>query len=302
MSQIPLIVGLGETLWDLFPDGARLGGAPLNFSCSIAELARSDARVYIVSAVGDDELGHQAVASLRRHGVDTTQMQSADRPTGQVLVELDSAGVASYRFAENAAWDHLSWNGSLHQLAAECDAVCFGTLGQRSDHSRSTIQRFVSETSDQALRILDVNLRAPFFNDQVIRQSLVLANVLKLNDEELPLLATLCGVAGSEVAIMRQLADQFQLRCVALTRGAGGAVLVCDDAVSDRPGVEVKVADTVGAGDAFTAAMSLGLLAGRSMDQINDRAIATASYVCSQPGATMRFPENLRHGGSNSTD
>ena len=254
---------------------------------------QSHARVFIVSSVGNDELGRRAIDSLGKHGVNTSCMQTDDRQTGQVLVELDSAGVASYRFAGNTAWDHLCWNSALQQLASDCDAICFGTLGQRSECSRTTIQKFVNATSDETLRILDVNLRAPFFTDEVIRESLALANVVKLNDEELPLLAALCGFRGNDVEIMRQLAEQFQLRCVALTRGAAGAILVLDSAVSDLPGSEVEVVDTVGAGDAFTAAMTLGLLAGRNIDQVNQRAIATASYVCSQPGATMSFPESL---------
>lgn len=294
MNKVPLIVGLGETLWDVFPDGPRLGGAPLNFSCSAAELAKSDAQVFMVSSVGTDELGERAVNALVGHGVDTACLQTDDRQTGQVLVTLDSAGVASYRFADNCAWDHLLWDDRLQKLAASCDAVCFGTLGQRSDVSKSTIQRFVAETSETALRIFDVNLRAPFYNDEVISQSLGLANVLKLNDDELPMLAGLYDITGSCIEILQQLAQRFQLRCIALTRGAKGAVLMCGSAVSDVPGVEVKVVDTVGAGDAFTAAMTLGLLKAQDVEQINSNAIAVASYVCSQPGATMGFPGNLR--------
>lgn len=287
------IVGLGEILWDVFPDGPRFGGAPSNFSCSAAELAQDSAQVFMVSAVGNDQLGRQAIESLGARGVNTTCVQIDERETGQVLVELDSAGVASYRFAENTAWDHLSWNESLSQLAPSCDVVCFGTLGQRGECSRSTIQRFVRATSDETLRILDVNLRAPFYDDTVIRDSLNLANVLKLNDDELPVLARLFGVAGSDIEIMRQLAQQYQLRYVALTRGAKGAVLLSEHEVSDRPGLHVGVADTVGAGDAFTAAMTLGLLAERSIDDVNKSAIGTAAYVCSQPGATMKFPAQL---------
>ena len=175
------------------------------------------------------------------------------------------------------------------------DTVVISGAEKRSDCSRATIHKFVSETAEDTLRILDVNLRPPFFNDEVIRQSLALANVLKLNDEELPLLARLCGVQGNDVEIMRELAGQYQFRCVALTRGAKGAILVYGDEVSDLPGIEVAVADTVGAGDAFTAAMALGLLAGRNIDQVNRSAIATAAYVCSEPGATMKFPANLSH-------
>jgi len=293
MNNVPVVVGLGETLWDVFPDGPRLGGAPLNFACSTAELAKSDAKVFIVSAVGIDELGQRAVDALAEHGVDTTCMQTDERQTGQVLVNLDSAGVASYRFAENCAWDHLLWQSNLQELAKNCNAVCFGTLGQRSEISGSTIQKFVHETPENALRIFDVNLRSPFYSNEVIMQSLALANVLKLNDDELPMLARLCGIEGSPIDIMRELARKFQLRCIALTRGADGAILMRGDEVSDLHGIEVTVVDTVGAGDAFTAAMTHGLLKGRNIDQINRNAIAVASYVCSKPGATMSFPASL---------
>ena len=291
---MPIIVGLGETLWDVFPDGPRLGGAPLNFSCSAAELAGGTAKVFMVSAVGNDTLGQPAVDALKMHGVDVSTVQRNDRATGQVFVELDHAGVASYRFAKDGAWDHLEWNSALQQLASECDAVCFGSLGQRSSVSRRTIQKFVAATPVKTMRILDVNLRAPFFSDEVILESLALANTLKLNDDELPYLAKLCNIRGTETELMHQLADRFQLRCVALTRGANGAVLMCGEAVSDLPGAEVKVADTVGAGDAFTAAMTLGLLAGKTVDAVNQHAIKVAAYVCSMSGATMSFPEHLQ--------
>lgn len=289
--NLPVIVGLGETLWDIFSDGPRLGGAPLNFCCSAAELAQAE--VYLVSSVGEDDLGQRALASLKGHRVATSHVQRNERPTGQVLVELDSAGVANYRFAENSAWDHLEWNHDLQQLATQCNAVCFGTLGQRSECSRATIQKFVAATSADTLRILDINLRTPFYDDGVIRDSLLLANVLKLNDDELPALARLCAFEGSAFETMQRLADEYQLKCVALTRGADGAILVRGTAVSDLSGMSVAVADTVGAGDAFTAAMTLGLLAERDIDQVNEHAIKVASYVCSQSGATMCFPEHL---------
>ena len=186
------------------------------------------------------------------------------------------------RLARDAAWDYLSWSRAHRQLASDCDAVCFGTLGQRSKRSKSTIQRFVAETSSNALRILDVNLRAPFFSDEVIRESLVLANVLKLNDEELPAVARLYDARGSDLEMMRQLAERFQLRCIAVTRGANGAMLVSGEAVSDLPGRRVEVVDTVGAGDAFTAAMTLGLLTGQAIDEVNHKTIEAAALACSQ--------------------
>lgn len=288
------IIGIGEILWDVFPDGPRFGGAPANFACSVAELARQSAHVTMVSAVGDDELGRQAIDALQRRGVQTNAVQINRFPTGRVDVELNAAGVASYRFAEDSAWDHLAWRSELERLAAGCDAVCFGTLGQRDQQSRETIRTFIRATPSAALRILDVNLRPPFFCDELILASLKLANVLKLNDEELPLVARLSGCFGSDVEVLRQLADKYSLRLVALTRGADGAVLVSQAAISEVPGVPVNVVDTVGAGDAFTASMTLDLLAGRSLAAVNHNAIATASFVCSQPGATMSFPDQLR--------
>ena len=287
------VVGIGEILWDVFPDGPRFGGAPANFSCSTSELSRGAAGVLIVSAVGEDELGRKAIESLKQRGVDTSVLQVNQHPTGKVDVQLDDAGVASYHFADDSAWDHLAWNDALGKVAAKCDAVCFGTLGQRSETSRRTINQFVQATPESALRILDVNLREPFYDDSVIQQSLALANVLKLNDDELPRLARINGLSGDDVDVMRQLAARHQLRYVALTRGAGGAAIVSQDEVSDLPGIPTEVADTVGAGDAFTAAITLGLLAGQDIDTVNRNAIAVASYVCSQPGATMTFPDEL---------
>lgn len=293
MQQEPLIVGLGETLWDVFPDGPKLGGAPLNYACSASELAGAKANVSLVSAVGSDELGRNAVQAVRQHGVDNSYVQTIDKPTGQVLIELDSDGVASYEFVSDTAWDALQWNPGLQQLATRTSAVCFGTLGQRSSQSRATIRKFVAATSSDTLRILDVNLRPPHYDNQVILESLELANLLKLNDDELPILAELCGAQGNDVEVSQQLAERYQLRYVAVTRGAEGGLLVSSDAVSDRPGVPVEVADTVGAGDAFTAALTLGLLAGHDLDRVNQNAVTVAAFVCSQSGATVKFPQHL---------
>jgi fructokinase len=290
------IIAIGEILWDVFPDGPRFGGAPANFGCSAAELGREKAVVTMVSAVGDDELGRRALEALANRGVHTAAVQVNGYPTGRVDVELDEHGAAAYQFAENCAWDHLAWNRDLEVLAKGCDAVCFGTLGQRGRESQETIRALVRATPESALRILDVNIREPFISDELILASLDLANVLKLNDEELPVIGRFCNVSGSNIEIMRQVARRFAIRHVALTRGPNGAVIVSEDSVSELPGVPVKVVDTVGAGDAFTASMTLGLLAGHDLEAINRNAIATASYICSQPGATMPFPDQLRRG------
>ena len=289
-----IIVGIGEVLWDIFPDGPRFGGAPSNFACSTAELAQDAAQVFVVSAVGNDELGRRAIQSLAGHRVGVDNVQTHVKETGKVLVTLDATGIASYRFADDAAWDHLAWSDGLQKRAEGCDAVCFGTLGQRSGCAAETIQRFIRATPQHALRILDVNLRNPHVNDAVILDSLRLANTLKLNDEELPRLARLAGASGSDQDVMRSLAAQYDLQTVALTRGRRGAVIVSGNAVSELPAVPVDVADTVGAGDAFTAAMTLGLLAGHPVDCINRAAIAAASHVCSIAGATTAFPDRIR--------
>lgn len=286
----PCIVGIGEILWDVFPDGPRFGGAPANFACSAAELSRESARVCMVSAVGDDDLGRAALQSLTSHGVDSRYVQTNHLETGQVLVELDPQGVARYRFAENSAWDALQITDDLRTLAAGTDAVCFGTLGQRRQSSRDTIQEFVRAVPLSALRVLDVNLRKPFCNDNVILESLAIANVLKLNDAELPLVAELCECFGSMTDILRQLSDRYHLRCVAVTRGDSGAIVLAGEVFSDLPGIKVDVVDTVGAGDAFTAALILGLLGGKDIQEVNRRAIEVASFVCSQAGATPAFP------------
>jgi fructokinase len=295
MNNHPTVVGLGEVLWDVFPDGPRFGGAPANFACSIAELAGNTVNSCMVSAVGRDGLGERAVDSLRSHGVDTACVATADRPTGQVFVHLDSAGHASYEFAMNTAWDNLDWSPELEQLAARTDAVCFGTLGQRGETSRETIRRFVRTTPPNALRILDVNLRPPFWTSDVIQESLPLANIVKLNDAELPVLAKILGLHGSDQTQLQLLIEHFSLHLAALTRGKDGALLVNNSGESsDLLGQPTTVVDTVGAGDSFTATLVVGLLRGLPLGTINAWAGRVASYVCSQPGATPHFPSALR--------
>jgi fructokinase len=219
-----------------------------------------------------------------------------DHQTGQVLVTLDTLGHASYRFADDSAWDHLDWSASLESLAGRCDALCFGTLGQRSPTSRATIQRFVRATPERSLRMFDVNLRQHFFDAEVIDVSLQAASAVKLNEEELPTVAKLCGTNGSTPReMLRGLVRRYDLRLAALTCGAEGALLIAGDEESTCPAVPARVVDTVGAGDAFTATLVQDFLRGLPLDAINRHANAVASYVCSQPGAVMRLPEHLLH-------
>jgi fructokinase len=286
------MTALGEVLWDVFPDGPRFGGAPANLACHAAALG---ADAWMLSRVGDDALGRGALDALGEHDVNVTCVgRDAQFPTGTVQVELDAAGKPSFTIADNVAWDHLQWSEPAEQLAARCHAVCFGTLGQRNEDSRRVIQRFLTAVPETALRILDVNLRPPFFNEQVIRESLDLANVFKLSDEELSIVASACGITGSEAEMLSTLSRRYHLRLIALTRGGSGATLFTEDDRSDCEGVSVDVQDTVGAGDAFTAAMTVGLLAGKPLDAINRHASEVAAYVCTQSGATPLLPEQLR--------
>lgn len=287
----PRIVAIGETLWDLFPDGAVWGGAPGNVACHAAGLGAAAA---VVSRLGSDELGDRGLATLAAFDVDCRHVQRDDRhPTGTVAVTLGAGGDASYEFAADVAWDHLAWNPALDALAAEAAAVCFGTLGQRSATARETIRRFLATAG--GLRVFDVNLRQEFHTPDLIRASLAVADVLKLNDEELPVVAAACGIAAADPgAALATLADRYDLRLAALTRGAAGSLLVAGSEVSALPAPATTVVDTVGAGDAFTAAVIVGLLRGRPLGQVHDHATRLAAFVCSQRGATPPIPAILR--------
>lgn len=285
------IVGIGEVLWDLLPTGAKLGGAPCNFACHASQLG---AMASIVSCVGEDDLGTRATNEIRERGVNVDAIGQCERDTGTVEVTLDVQGHPNYRILPDVAWDYLTWSESLAALASATDAVCFGTLGQRHDVSRQTIRRFLSATPQRDLRLLDINLRPPFFDDTVILESLRLANVLKLSDEELPLVARACGLTGEEDELLEQLAEQFKLQAIALTCGSRGATILGEKGVSQHQPTAVKTVDTIGAGDSYTAALAVGLLADLEYDTINAAACRIAGYVCTQAGATPELPAELR--------
>ncbi|PYO46748.1 MAG: carbohydrate kinase, partial [Gemmatimonadetes bacterium] len=263
-----------------------------NFACHAAALGADS---WMASAVGVDELGRSALDTLKSAGVQCeTVARDGEHETGQVLVTLDSSGQPSYRFADDSAWDHLEWSASLESLAERCDAVCFGTLGQRSPTSRATIQRFVSATPQRALRMFDVNLRQRFFDRETIHTSLQIASAVKVNEEELPTVAELCQIAAATPGqLLRKLVERYELRLAALTCGAEGALLIAGDEQSVCPAVPAKVVDTVGAGDAFTATLVVDFLRGLALGEVNRHANAVASFVCSQPGAVMRLPDYL---------
>lgn len=288
------VVGLGEVLWDIFPDQARFGGAPANFACHARALG---ARVAMVSAVGPetDPLAQAALETLAQHHVDISGITRSTHETGRVDVEVDQQGHASYRFSENPAWDFIQWNDAVAEIARNSRAVCFGTLAQRNEHSRSTIERFLSLVPADAWRIFDVNLRVNFWNDDRIVSSLRMANALKLNSDELSIVARACGILAVGREALQAIRQKFNLRLVAYTGGSDGATLVTADDFDHSQAPSVEVRDTVGAGDSYTAAMTMGLLKGWPLSQTNQRAVAVAAYVCTQPGATPPLPKQFTH-------
>jgi len=287
----PLILGIGEILWDMLPNGRMLGGAPVNFAYHAAALG---AQAHAVSAVGDDPLGREILdrmdaLRLPRQGIAIDRQH----PTGTVDVQLDAQGKPTYCIHEQVAWDFIAATPTTLSLAQRAAAVCFGSLAQRSAVSRTTILNLLDAVPEHCLRVFDMNLRQHYYNAEVLVSGLEAADVLKLNDEELPVVAELLSLPGNDRAVLCGLLHRYDLRLIALTKGAGGSELVSQDGRSVHPGVPTKVVDTVGAGDAFTAAVTLGLLEKLDMDTINERANRLASYVCNQQGAMPPMPEDM---------
>jgi fructokinase len=284
-------VGLGEILWDVLPTGRQLGGAPANFAYHAAALG---AESRIVSRIGRDESGRAILARLRELGLCAAAIETdATAPTSTVTVTVRDGGHPHYTIHENVAWDRLAGEPAARAAVAAADAICFGTLAQRSETARNAIRSLLRLTRPEALRVFDINLRQHYYSRDLIAESLALASVLKVNETELPELIRLFALPRDERAALAALAAQFHLRAIAYTRGAQGALLYADGEWVEHPGVRVTVADTIGAGDSFTAAFTLGLLHGWPLTTIAERAIAISAYVCSQPGATPKLPAEL---------
>jgi len=276
-------------LWDVFPNGEHFGGATANVAVHAAALG---AEAMMISAVGQDARGEAALKRLAGLGVDTSAVaRPVGHPTGVVRVSVAAGGVPSYDIESGSAWDCIPWSSAVERAAQRADAICFGTLAQRSPVSRATVRRAVAATRETAWRLFDVNLRQNYYDADVVTRSLESANAVKLNEEELPVVAGLCGISsGSPVEQLRALCERFELRLAALTQGPKGSVLVSAGDVWECPAPKTRVIDTVGAGDAFTAALLVGILAGDAMAAVNQRANRVAAYVCSQPGATPPIP------------
>lgn len=284
------VIGIGEVLWDVLPTGPQLGGAPANFACHARQLG---AQALVITRIGRDVPGKKIAERFDEMDIKDGVLQMDDRlPTGIATVALDGAGVAQFSIKENAAWDNLKLTTESLQAVRSADAICFGTLAQRNSVSAATIQKLVEATPVPALKVFDVNLRHPFYSEDGIERSLKIANVVKLNEQELSILSKMYGLHGDTNQKITRLVRLFEINVVALTRGADGSLLYQDNNWSDLPGRRIAISDTVGAGDAFTAALVMGLLSQFSLDEIHRIATEVASFVCSQPGATpMLSPE-----------
>ena len=286
------IIGIGEVLWDLLPSGPQLGGAPANFTFHAHALG---ARAGVVTRIGNDALGTEILQRLEQAGVESGAVQvDEEAPTGTVTVELSAEGVPNFTIHENVAWDRLEVTPRALDEIRAADAICFGSLAQRSESARIAVQKLVASAPAEALRIFDINLRQHYYSQEVIGSSLRLAHVLKLNDVELPILAGMFNLAGTTREQIKRLSDQFDLQLIALTRGGEGSLLYRQGEWSDQPSEPVEIADTVGAGDAFTAALVLGLLRRLELGKINSLAGEVARYVCSCAGATPPLPRHFR--------
>ena len=275
-----VIVGIGEILWDMLPSGKALGGAPANFAYHAGRLGEEG---WAVSAVGDDALGREIreiVSGKKLNNIIAT----SDKPTGTVEVELDARGVPTYNIMEDVAWDNIPYTPEMEALASRADAVCFGSLVQRMA-SRASVLRFVRAMRPDALKVFDINLRQHYYSKEILEESLRLADILKINDEEIRIVAGMLGLGDDDVAACRELIRSFGLKLVILTKGAEGSEVVTLDEFIPQGTGDVEVVDTVGAGDSFTAAFVVAYLRGDSLADAQKLASDTASYVCSRKGA-----------------
>src|SRR5277367_698924 len=299
-SQPKVVVGLGELLWDLLPDGKQLGGAPANFSVMSARLGN---RAVIASRLGNDALGREARKYLTPLPANLDSIQEdAKHPTGSVGVTL-TAGQAEYVIHEPVAWDFLEFTPDWKKLAAEADAVCFGTLAQREPVSRKTIHTFLAATRRDCVRVFDVNLRKPFYTRGVLEDSFGKATILKLNDAEMPevlkLLKLDVGAAGEfDSSMLRKgaqaLLEEFPLQLVCITMGGSGSLLVTREIFDQHPGIPIQVVDTIGAGDAFTAALTSHYLQGAPLPVLNEAGNRWGSWVASHAGAMPALSDEKR--------
>lgn len=288
-----LVIGMGEVLWDVLPEGKKLGGAPCNFAYHVSQFGLDSCAL---SAIGDDVLGREIIANLDEKKVNY-HIDVVPYPTGTVQVELDEAGVPQYEIKENVAWDNIPYTAELERIADRTRAVCFGSLAQRNVVSRNTINRFLDampQNDPETLVVFDVNLRQGFYNKEILCNSMERCNILKINDEELVVVSRLFGYPGIDLQDKCWiLLGKYNLKMLILTCGINGSYVFTPGKVSFQPTPTVEVADTVGAGDSFTAAFIASVLKGKSVEEAHRKAVEVSAYVCTQNGAMPELPKSL---------
>ena len=293
MENKRLIVGLGEALWDVLPEGKKLGGAPANFAYHAGQFLGSDNTV-AVSALGEDRLAEETIESLREHGLNYL-MPRVPYPTGTVQVTLDEQGIPTYDIKENVAWDNIPFSDEIQRVAANCRAVCFGSLAQRNVVSRATIQKFLDATPADCMKIFDINLRQNFYTPEVIQESMRRCNVLKINDEELVLIGRMFGYPGLDMQNKCWLIlGKYNLDMLVLTCGTNGSYVFTPGQMSFQETPKVEVADTVGAGDSFTGSFCAAILSGKPVAEAHRLAVQVSAFVCTQNGAMPAVPAELK--------
>lgn len=281
----PVVVGIGELLWDVLPTGKRAGGAPINF---VYHATQQGAEGFAISAVGNDVSGTEIVQELDQNGISHV-LGIVGYPTGSVMVELKD-GIPTYTIIEGVAWDHIPLTQESINLVKKADAVCFGTLAQRSVESRTTIHTLLSYAREEALRFFDINIRQSYYSEELIRSLLEKANVFKINDEELELVRKMFSLSDDEDTACRELIERFGLRFMILTAGSRYSSIYTADDQSTIRTPKVEVVDTVGAGDSFSGAFVYSILTGKSLREAHQNAVDTAAFVCTKAGAWPAYP------------
>lgn len=289
-----IVVGIGEILWDMLPEGRKLGGAPANFAYHVSQLGLCSR---IVSAVGHDMPGDDILNTLRAKNLDTDFIERIDRPTGTVEISIDGKGIPEYSIKDNVAWDNIPFTDNLKRLAAKTKAIAFGSLAQRHHVSAMTINAFLDAIPEEneALKIFDINLRQNFYDRNTVERSLQKCNILKLNDEETDTISRIIGISGTIEQVVNTIRKKYSIGILILTCGTKGSYVFGHGTMSFLPTPKVKTADTVGAGDSFTAAFTASILQGKSIEEAHQAAVDVSAFVCTQYGAMPVFPDTIRN-------
>lgn len=285
-----IVIGIGEILWDMLPQGKVLGGAPANFAYHTTQLG---AEGTAVSAIGDDDLGREITKIIKEKNV-VNGLYIANEPTGTVGVELNN-GIPNYTIYENVAWDNIVLTDVAKEKLAKADAICYGSLAQRNKISYKAIWEALEMVPDSCIKVFDINLRQHFYSKEIIEKSLELADVFKINEEEIMIFLTMFGIEGREYEACTQIVDKYNLQLLTLTKGSEGSLLISKNEKSFIPTPKVEVVDTIGAGDSFTAAMVMGLLYKQPLAVLHQKAVDISAFVCTKNGATPVLPKELKY-------